>query len=591
MRCFSVKLIISVLALLLSASLAGAADLPRLLVSHREAPGAWGATEISSPLAVGPDGRIYFVTAGPRTTARFGCFDPESQQFEQLADVGALEPAMRVTASIVFDGRGTAWLATHAYQNDAGGQSARILPFSLQDRAFGEPILLEGCSIVDLGLDAKRGQLLVLAAQSLKGRFLRFDLKRKGWKEYDAMLVAGLCRMVMLPDGSAVLVSGNDIYRYNPKKDTLAKSGTLPTAPTSSAGFFGASALVLGSDGKTVYGITRANDLLFSIDGKGGVKNLGPAFNSSPAREQRMALAVADGKLYYAGYEKHQGQVGSFDIKAGKATVGSMASPARVLPPMYSGSACVGRDKRVYLAGFGWTGCGLFAFPPLPEPVPWSTTDRTYECRRIAEGAVTLDGELNDAGWQGLVPLEGFVTAGPNPLPAKAATTGYIAWSDTHLYFAFRCASGGFKAAGKERDDGIWEAECAELFVCPRGADAPYYEIDANPAGVIYDSRVQSYSYLEMEKQYLVWAKSWNGMETKTKVERDANGNITGWTLEAAVPFEAFDGGAPKAGDAWLFNAMRIAMSAEGRGEWSAWHSTNADFHRPHQFPKLKFVQ
>lgn len=585
------------LGLLLVASFVGAADLPRLLVSHREAPGAWGATEISSPLTLGPDGRIYFVTAG-KAGARFGCFDPETQQFEQLADLGTLEASeqktVRVTAPVVFDSRGTAWLATNAYPNDNGGQSARILPFSLKDHAFGEPITLEGSSIVDLGIDAKRGQLLVLAAQSLKGRLLRYDLKGKGWKEYDATLVAGLSRMVLLPDGGAILVSGGDIYQYNPKKDALIKNGSLPINPKSrTAGYYGASALVLGPDGKTVYGITRADDQLFSIETrKGGVKSLGVAFDTSYSHEQRMALTVADGKLYYAGFERHQGEVGIYDLKAGKATVSAMASPARLSPPMFTGSACVGKDKRVYLAGFGWTGCGLYAVPPLPETAPWSATDRTYACRHIAADAITLDGELNDPGWQGLTPLEGFVTAGLAPQPATHATTAYVAWSDTHLFFAFRCATGDFKAEGKDRDDGIWNAEAAELFVCPRGADAPYYEIDANPDGVIYDSRVQTYTFLEMEKQYLTWAKSWDGMEAKTKVEHDAAGKVTGWTLEAAVPFTAFDGGAPKAGDAWLFNAFRIAMPPSGQGgEWSAWHSTGADFHRPHQFPKLKFVQ
>jgi len=590
-RCI-VKALVSLL-LLSAASLtfAGAAELPRLLVSHREMPGAWRATEVSTPLTVGPDGRIYFGTAGPKTNARFGCFDPATQQFEQLAELGA---GVRVTAPVVFDQHGAAWLATAALPNDAGGQSARIISFSLAERAFGEAIELEGCSIVDFGIDAKRERLLVLAAQNLKGRFLRYDLKNAKWKEFDVMLVAGLCRMATLRDGGAVLVSGNDIYRYNSNKDTLAKSGgSLPTVPGSNAGHFGAGALVLGPDGKTVFGVTRSEDLLFSIDiKKGGVKILGPAFGRPAANEQRMALAVTDGKIYYAGYEKHQGQVGVFDLKTGQNLPASaMTSPAKVLTPMLSGSACVGNDKRVYLAGFGWAGCGLYVFPPLPEETPWSTTDRSYDCRHIPADAVTLDGQLNEPIWKELPTLDGFVTAGPDPQPATRASMAHVAWSDTHLYFAFYCSTGGFKTAGAERDDDIWNAESAELFACPQGADAPYYEIDANPDGVIYDSRVQSYSYLEMEKGYKIWAKSWDGMEAKTQIERDAGGQVTGWTLEAAIPFIAFGGGAPKAGDAWLFNVMRIAMSPEGAGEWSNWHSTNADFHRPHQFPKLKFVK
>jgi len=598
MQCFSVKKILGILVLLSMACLVHAEDAgpSRLLVSHREMPGTWRATEVSTPLTVGPDGRIYFITAGPRTSARFGCFDPVAQRFEQLADLGALAPKarVRVTAAIVFDSRGTAWLATAAYPTEAGGQSARIIPYSLKDHAFGTPIELANRSIVELGIDAKRGQLLVLAAQNLRGSFLRYDLKRSAWKEYDALFVAGLAKMVMLPDGQAVLVCGDDVYQYNPKKDDLVKSGSIvPPMPKGSRPGTSSGASALATNGKTIYGITRADDLLFTIDPKkGAVKIFGPVFSGPAAGEQRMALAVGvDGKVYFAGYEKHQGVVGIYDPHAEKPpSAAAMASPARVLTPMLSGSACQGKDKRVYIAGFGWTGCGLFAFPPLPEQAPWSITDRTYECRHIPADAVTLDGQLNEPIWKEIAPLDTFVTAGPDPQPAKYATAAYVAWSDTHLYFAFRCTTDGFNTAGKERDDDIWNAECAELFVCPRGADAPYYEIDANPDGVIFDSRVQTYSYLEMEKQYKPWAKSWDGMEAKTKVERDADGKVTGWTLEAVVPFTAFDGGAPHPGDAWLFDAFRIAHPADGTEEYQAWQSTYADFHKPHQFPKLKFA-
>jgi len=598
MRRFFMNLIIGLLLAATSLAFAQDPGVPRLPVSHREMPGAWQATEVSTPLTVGPDGRIYFVTAGPRTSARFGCFDLATQQFELLADLGALAPGgqVRVTAPVVFDRNGTAWLATEACPNAAGGKSARLLPYSLKDRAFGEPIELEGYSITDLGIDAKRGQLLMLAAQNLKGQVFRYDLKSKHWKTFDLLFVAGLGRLIVPDDGGAIIVGGDDVYLYNPKKDNLQKIGSMMSAPSrdgSVGTFFGVSALALGDDGNTVYGITRANDRLFTIDlKKKSVAVLGPVFGAPAAHERRMALAVGvDGKVYYAGGEKHQGLIGAYDSRAGKLMPpAAMTSSAKALSSLFAGSACIGKDKRVYLAGFGWTGCGLYAFPPLPEEAPWSATDRMYDCRHVTDSDVTLDGRLDEPIWKEITPLRDFVTAGPDPQPATHATTACVAWSDTHLYFAFHCATAGFKIAGAERDDDIWNAECAELFVCPRGADAPYYEIDANPDGVIYDSRVQSYSYLEMEKLYKTWAKSWNGVEAKTQVERDADGKVTGWTLEAAVPFTAFDGGAPKAGDVWLFNAFRIAMPSQGEGEWATWHSTHADFHRPFQFPKLKFM-
>jgi hypothetical protein len=575
--------------------------IPPLLASYRALPTAWDAAEITGGPTSGPDGNIYFMTGGYRG-ARFARFDPVSQRFEHLAELGSLATttrygrAFRVTAPVVFDRRGDAWLGTMALASSAGGRSGRLLSYSLDDMAFRDSLELAGRSIIGLGCDLSRDRLLLLTAGPRDTRLLGYDIAGRAWSDYGSTGVKSVRApaMVTFDDGSAVIIDeGNSLYRFDPQAATLVKtSTTLPAGD-------GVLALAAAEDGNTVFGIMRESEVLFAYDARAeALRNLGRAFSGieqPPNRQPEdapkdMALFTGDGgRVFYTGYGSFQGIVASCDPQTGiHALVGALSSPVRVLAAPALGDASRGRDGRAYLAGHGSWGSGLYAFPPLPEAVPWSTTDRAYLCRHIPDDAVRIDGDLSDRNWQRIPPLNLVVNNG-SAAPAKYRTVAYAAWSDTRLYFAYRCEIDAINTVGTQRDDDVWKGECAELFLCPRGADAPYYEIEINPHGVIYDSRVLSYSWTEHGLMYRTWAREWNpDMVCETKIQRDAEGRVTGWTLEASLPFSALDG-VPRAGDVWLFNAFRIAHPADGRDEYQAWHPTFRDFHKTHQFPKLKF--
>lgn len=593
------------LLLLILACRLFAADLAPLLASHREMPAGWQATEITSGLAVGKDGVLYFVTGSPRTTARFGRFDVKAQRFEELLDLGTVfSQGERLSAPLAVDRHGRVWLASHLPGTAANEVGGWLRCYDLKTRKFVAPsVEMRSCHAFDLAADPARHRLLALVMRTVNRMQVCslgfFDLRKGTWHFVEPALPAGaptLARLIVTTGGDMVLVGPAFIYRYSAKTGTLtattAALGDLPLA-------LGAAALTLGNDGR-VYGVTRVKPQLFAYDPKADLLTaLGPAFGDAAvpgeaaAQEDRMALwAGIDGRIYYAGYTQNQGLVAAYDPRTDtRALIGALSTPAQRMTPPMAGHAVTTTDGRAWLAGYGWAGCGVYSLPPLPESAPWSTANRTYACQHIDDGAVTLDGDLSDPVWQTIIPLTNFVSAGPRPQPAKQATIARVAWSDTYLYFGYHCASTGYKAEGKVRDDDIWMGECAELFVCPRGADAPYFEIDANPHGVIYDSRVATYNYLEMEKLYKVWATGWNGMEARTRVERDAAGQMTGWTMEARVPFAALDHVTPRPGSVWLFLPIRIAMTPDGQGDWTCWHPTYADFHKPHQFPKLRFVR
>ncbi len=233
----------------------------------------------------------------------------------------------------------------------------------------------------------------------------------------------------------------------------------------------------------------------------------------------------------------------------------------------------------------------------LPADLPLTGTMSTirYECQRVADDAVRVDGVATEPAWGKATPMENFQTAYANPQPANYQSTVRLLWSEKHLFLAFECATDAiYSTTLTNRDDNIWNEECAELFLCPRGPEAKYYEIDFNPQNVMYDSLLTTYRYEEQVAHYRAWALAYNArVNSQTKIQRDADGNVTGWTVEAAIPLADLaeaDHVPPQPGDVWLFNAFRIAKKNEKDLELSAWIPTLADFHRPWMFPQLKFA-
>jgi len=566
----------------------------------------WGATDIASGPVAGPDGCIYFVTGGYRG-ARFARFDPAAQRFEHLAELGMLSAnrrvsrSFRVTAPVVFDRRGDAWLGTLAVPAETGNtRNGLLLRFSPREMAFGDNIQVEGRAVIGLGYDAGNDRLLVLAAGP-DTRLLGYRIAGGEWTDYGVVAAGSLDApaMAALDGGGAVIFGGaGAVYRFDAAVETLTKTDAVLPG--------GNGALALEVIDGAVCGVTHARTLFRYDLQSGALRELGSIFpgmpetghepapgEEAPHYGDRMAVFPgADGTICYAGFEPHQNLVVSCDPPTGEqALLGILSSPANRMCLMTVTGACRDAGGRVYLAGFGAPGCGLYAFPPLPEATPWSTAERAYQCRLIADNNARIDGDLSDTVWLRLPPLDNFTIAQTGDA-ARYATTAWLAWSDTRLYFAYRCEIDAIKATGKERDDDIWRGECIELFLAPQGGDMPYYEIEIGPTGLVFDSRVQWYSWLEQGPMYMDWARAWNpDIRHATQIQRDDTGKVTGWTVEASYPYAAFDVGAPRAGDVWLFDAFRIAHPAEGREEYQAWRPTYADYHKPHQFPKLEFVK
>ena len=635
-----------VLAVVVLAGCRPPAGEPTVRVSHRETPLAYGGFNmaISSGLGAGPDGKVYFATADPAGLAKLARFDPVSQRTELLADLGKFfagdrtdGPRGQVGTSIVFDDSGAAWMGAVV---TAPGKPAKVeggskpvapgletsswllryAPSAGKLEAVGN---VAAGSIADLAIDRKRGRLFLL----IDGRLERYEIGSGQSKALGAPGAPAIMAMTAMPDGRVFAADKEGrLVRYDPAADRLdrlslgfdlqhpEKTSTAPAGLPDQV-----TVMAAGAKGGKLYAITHVDSVLWEYDPsagpEGAVKRLGPLFGPSagppPAYPSAKALCAApDGRLYFGGFAANRGSIGRFDPRTGTfAVLGRMAVGEKVLPERSLAAACADAKGRVYFAGVNW-GCGLYVMPPLPGDVTWSQSDRQYLCRRVKDGEIVIDGKLTDEAWKRVEPMRDFQTAGMtvlNPVPAAHATVARIAWSRTHLYLAFECSSsdGGapkpdvsglgtpFVASGKVRDDEVFSGECAELFLCPDGVDAPYLEIDFNPDGVLYDSRLMDYTFPEQYKFWKKWALGFSGdIRYAIGMLRDSNGKITGWTAEAAIAIASLQckRPMPKAGDLWLFNLFRIAMPKNGQTEYSVWEPTHRDFHNPSEYPKLRFA-
>jgi hypothetical protein len=243
---------------------------------------------------------------------------------------------------------------------------------------------------------------------------------------------------------------------------------------------------------------------------------------------------------------------------------------------------------------------------------PFSTDPvRAYHCLR-AEGAIKVDGLLNEPAWDRAQKIQKFLippevqwdTTSPDaPSPilikaheAKSATTAMLLWNDEYLFFAARLADEDlYGTQGPGHDLPFGTNDVCELFIKPKD-DLPYYwEFHLTPRGTSRD-----YFYA---RRSAGGDERWMSYESGMKAAVTVKGTINHWedrdhgyTVEMAIPWSAFDrmGGQPKPGDHWRFLVSRYDYSVylEAGVELSAAASLpRAAYHLYEYYPCLVFDQ
>ncbi|MGH9382518.1 MAG: DUF5916 domain-containing protein [Thermoanaerobaculia bacterium] len=149
---------------------------------------------------------------------------------------------------------------------------------------------------------------------------------------------------------------------------------------------------------------------------------------------------------------------------------------------------------------------------------------------RRAAGAITVDGDLSDPGWQGVEAIDTWYETNPgNNVPPKVGNVGYLAYDDDFLYAAFEFADPEpqrIQAPLGDRDSISGNTDdYGGLIIDSNNDGKTALLLLANPRGIQYDA-FSSDAYGEDAAPDFYWESA--GRVTET-----------GWALEMRVPFSS----------------------------------------------------
>lgn len=219
----------------------------------------------------------------------------------------------------------------------------------------------------------------------------------------------------------------------------------------------------------------------------------------------------------------------------------------------------------------------------LPAVLPAATT-----CPAVPlQGAITLDGQLNEPGWAAAQWQTNFLSASDAaeaagaPKPIAVQTRFKVLYDQAAVYVGVECDEpliDQLKARYSEHDDMVFMDDCVELFFDPAGEGRYYHHFIINSKGAWYDDYGADYG--------LVHVKLWDfPLEVGTAVDREAKK----WRLEVRIPLAGLVL-KEDAGPNWLWNVTRERY-ATGTMELSTWAPLKGNFHQPRLFGKLTGMQ
>lgn len=208
-----------------------------------------------------------------------------------------------------------------------------------------------------------------------------------------------------------------------------------------------------------------------------------------------------------------------------------------------------------------------------------------------AEGAIKLDGKLDEAAWSKATTSGNLVNT-MNGEAAEPTTNVRTLWDDKQLYVAFDVSDDFLKSTFTKDDDHLWEQDCVEIMVDPDGDGKNYFELQVSPANKHFDTRYDSRRVPQPFGHVDYDAKLSSGVLVRGKLNDDDDDQ--GYAVEIGIPWAAFSVGdakqaAPKPGE--TFRANFYVMDARKEGMRAAgWSPPRVgDFHVPPRFGKLVF--
>ena len=205
---------------------------------------------------------------------------------------------------------------------------------------------------------------------------------------------------------------------------------------------------------------------------------------------------------------------------------------------------------------------------------------------------ITVDGRLDEPAWVAAPDVGAFVFPWYSE-GKQEQTVAKMLWDDTHLYVAYICEDAHIWADHTERNSAVYDDDCVEVFAAPN-PDLPhvYFNIEMNVLSIFLD-RFNPKGAGEVVDT----GGRATGLQVSTFIAGTLNNDEdtdSYWVLEAAIPFENFDGVAkhtpPLPGDVWHLNLNRLGGKTNVQfSQWTASRTDEPQFHAPDDFGRVTF--
>lgn len=182
-----------------------------------------------------------------------------------------------------------------------------------------------------------------------------------------------------------------------------------------------------------------------------------------------------------------------------------------------------------------------------------------YVCR-FAEKPIAVDGVLDDAAWSQAAEVPLRYPFDPKDKRVLVKGTARFMWDDKYVYVGFDFEDDDIWSFSDEPDSELWNGDVAEFFIKPRTDANHYFEFVVAPNATLFDGRYPSRGaggYLRFKG----WSSNAIVASRIDGTDGDHTDTDKGFTIEVAIPHEAFGNDVPEDGATWTFGAFRYNYS------------------------------
>jgi hypothetical protein len=171
---------------------------------------------------------------------------------------------------------------------------------------------------------------------------------------------------------------------------------------------------------------------------------------------------------------------------------------------------------------------GFAQNPPQPAPAAPPPPPPIHIHR--AEGAITVDGNLDDPGWKNAAVIDRFYETSPgNNTEPKVKTIVHLTYDDKYFYIGIRCEDpqpNKIRAPYVDRDQVIGTDDNIAVFLDTRNEKRSALELRVNPRGIQADGVFNDANFSEDFSPDFFY-------DTAAKIDGG------GWSAEYAIPFSS----------------------------------------------------